>query len=679
MSNRLARESSPYLLQHADNPVDWYPWCEEALTLAEDQDRPILLSIGYSACHWCHVMAHESFEDEATAALMNERFVCIKVDREERPDLDKLYQLAHQVITRRPGGWPLTLALDPHTHAPFFAGTYFPPAPRMGMPDFPSVLLKVADWYSENRDQLGDQGDRMREVFAQLQTAPGRDVVLDDTPLQHAAQHLQNAFDPASGGFGGAPRFPQAQSLELLFTLSRRLDRADLADMASDTLAAMAAGGLHDHVGGGFFRYTIDGRWQIPHFEKMLYDNAALLPLYARRADASDGSPFAEAASRTVDWLLREMQAPEGGFQASLDADSDGQEGGFYVWDRDTVQALLGDDYDLFARHFGLDQPPNFEGRWHLTVHAGLAELATGRGEDPDSLATRIERARRRLFDARERRPRPGRDHKILTAWNAMAIRGLAIAARVCPAERDRCLQASARALDCIREHLWREGRLLTALAGGKARLPGYLDDYALLADAIIERLQAQWRSEDAALAAELAEAMLDHFHDNADGGFFFTADDHETLLYRLKPMGDDSTPAGNGVAALALLRLGALLAEPRYLDAAEDTLRAAWPTLSRQPTGHASLCLALADALAPPPLVILRGAADALPAWQSALDGVADALVFAIPAEADGLPTALADKAPAQDGVRAYVCRGMTCSEPLDDLDTLRARLAAG
>lgn len=678
MPNRLAQETSPYLLQHADNPVDWYPWCDEALQLARVEQKPILLSIGYSACHWCHVMAHESFEDPETAALMNKRYMCIKVDREERPDLDKLYQIAHQFITRRPGGWPLTLALDPHTHAPFFAGTYFPPQPRMGMPGFRGVLTQVADWYQQHKDELGDQGERMRAVFAQLEPEPTGEITLNDNPLTEASKQLQGLFDPQNGGFGGAPKFPQAQSLELLLTQSAESDDERLPDMVRRTLKHMAEGGIHDHIGGGFCRYAVDERWEIPHFEKMLYDNGALLALYAQASRTESDPIYAQAACGIVDWLSREMHAPEGGFYASLDADTDGEEGGFYVWDRDEVKALLGEDYDLFARRYGLDQAPNFEGRWHLVGRAEPNDLARELGQSTQAMQKRLQDARQVLFRAREQRPRPGCDDKILTAWNALAIRGLALAARCLPDRREACLQATRQALDFIRDRLWQDGRLLAVWTQGHARLDAYLDDYALLVDAIVERLQAQWDSRDMAFAVTLAEAILSHFEDQEQGGFFFTADDHEALLYRLKPLADDSTPAGNGVAARALLRLGALLAEPRYLTAADRTLRAAWPALSQQPAAHASLALALHEALTPPPVIIVRGDRQALASWRNALEA-ADApqrLVFTVPAGNEPLPTALVDKAPPESGALVYVCRGTQCSAPVSTPAQLEALL---
>jgi len=679
MPNRLARETSPYLRQHADNPVDWYPWCDEALERARIEDKPILLSIGYSACHWCHVMAHESFEDADIAAQMNERFICIKVDREERPDLDKLYQLAHQFITQRPGGWPLTLALDPRTHAPFFAGTYFPPKPRMGMPDFRHVLTQVGDWYQQHKDELGDQGDHLRAAFAQLDPAPDAGLRLGEAPLEEAVKRLRGMHDTANGGFGGAPKFPQTQPLELLLARASASGDDDLRHVVTYSLRRMAEGGLRDPVGGGFYRYTVDERWEIPHFEKMLYDNGALLAVYAQmRAPGADPA-FADAAGGIVAWLLREMQAPEGAFYASLDADADGVEGGFYVWDREEVQSLLGPDYELFARRYGLDQAPNFEDRWHLVGRVEPAELARETGADEQSVRARLDAACRSLLEARERRPPPGRDDKILTAWNALAVRGLAAAARALPGLRETCLAACREALDCIRQHLWQDGRLLAVYAQGQAHTPAYLDDYALLLDALLERLQAQWEARDLDFAAQIAETMLAHFEDRERGGFFFTADDQETPLYRLKPWADDAMPAGNGVAARALLRLGSLLAEPRYLDAAERTLRAGWPALSRQPAAHTGLALALHEALAPPALVIARGRDQALASWGEALDTVRGPgqLVFAVPETGDRLPAALADKAAPEDGVRAYVCRGMQCSEPLTEPEALRAALA--
>ncbi|HXG27737.1 MAG TPA: thioredoxin domain-containing protein [Nevskiales bacterium] len=675
-ANRLAKETSPYLLQHAHNPVDWYPWGEEALARARQEDKPILLSIGYSACHWCHVMAHESFEDEETAALMNRHFVNIKVDREERPDLDRIYQTAHQLMMQRGGGWPLTVVLDPKTQAPFFAGTYFPREPRHGLPAFRYVLQHVADWYAQNKDQLGEQDRRLREVLQRLEpVAEGRQV-LSDAPLGQAFLQLERNFDSEHGGFSDAPKFPHAPQIELLLRLwARAPQRYGAAlSMALFTLHRMCEGGLFDHLGGGFCRYSVDAQWMIPHFEKMLYDNGPLLALCSAAARIGSDPVFTQAASLTADWVLREMQSPEGGFYSSLDADSEGHEGKYYVWTREEVAGTLPDeDYRLFAQRFGLDRAPNFEGQWHLHGYESVDRLAKASGQSPEAIRERLAYCRKTLFDLREKRVRPGRDDKILTSWNALMIQGLAAAAR--QLGRADCLHAAQRALDFIHCTLYRDGRLLATYKDGKAHLTAYLDDYALLLEAVLELLQLRWRGADLAFARELAEALLTHFEDRTHGGFFFTAHDHEKLLARMKPLADEALPSGNGIAARALNRLGWLLGETRYLHAAERTLQLAFPAMQNHPLAYPTLLMALQEALNPPEILILRGTPERLRDWQAALaqNHALQRLIFAIPADAAELPAALADKKP-QGEIVAYRCRGLQCSAPVSRLEELAA-----
>jgi uncharacterized protein YyaL (SSP411 family) len=408
--NRLAKESSLYLRQHADNPVDWWPWCDEALAAARAHDKPILLSIGYSACHWCHVMAHESFEDAATAALMNELFVCVKVDREERPDLDRIYQLAHQALTRRGGGWPLTVFLTPDDHLPFYAGTYFPRGPRYGMPPFAQVLREVRRWWDERRDQVREQNTALAEFLADHGSGESTADTLDDAPIHAALEQIAASFDPEFGGHRGAPKFPHCTEMELLLDLRK-------PEPVEFTLARMADGGIHDQIGGGFARYSVDERWEIPHFEKMLYDNAQLLPLYADRDRA-------DVAHGIIAWLVREMTAASGGFYAALDADSEHEEGKFYVWQRDEVRALLdADEFAVAERHYGFDRAPNFEGKaWNPVVAMTPGDVAGQLGIAVEAARMHVFRARQQLFAAREKRVRPGLDDKILTAWNALTI-----------------------------------------------------------------------------------------------------------------------------------------------------------------------------------------------------------------------------------------------------------------
>ncbi len=667
--NRLAAETSPYLLQHADNPVDWYPWGEPALAAARHADKPILLSIGYSACHWCHVMAHESFEDPATAALMNEWFVNIKVDREERPDLDRIYQTAQQLITHGSGGWPLTMFLTPDEQAPFFGGTYFPKEPRYGMPAFSDLLRRVAEYYRGHRGEIAAQNAQLKLALAGLSTAAAvHGVVFDNAPLLEARATLERSFDTRFGGFSRAPKFPQVPGIERCL----RDSSTEALQMAVLTLTRMAEGGIYDQLGGGFSRYSVDERWMIPHFEKMLYDNAQLLGEFSRAFLATGEALFARIAGETADWVLRDMHSPEGGFYSSLDADSEGHEGKFYVWTATEVQGVLTpQEYSAFSRRFGLDRTANFEGEWHLHVVESIEAIAALHGDSAESVSALIAAGRAKLLAARNLRIWPARDEKILTAWNALMIKGLAIAARVL--RRPDLAAAAGAAVDFIRRHLWRDGRLLASYKDGRAHLPAYLDDYAFLADALLELLQTRWRSADLEFARALSDVLLSQFEDPEAGGFFFTAADHERLIHRSKSYSDDSTPSGNGIAASVLCRLGFLLGELRYVDAAERTLRAGWSLLREYPQAHMSLVNALDDFLAAGPIVIVRGDAEHVADWSTQLGSVyaPNRMVFAIPRDAPDLPAALAAKRPT-DATVAYVCAGMTCSAPLTDISAI-------
>jgi uncharacterized protein YyaL (SSP411 family) len=670
MPNRLAAETSPYLQQHADNPVDWHPWGEEALTLAKGEDKPILLSIGYSACHWCHVMAHESFEDPEVAAVMNRLFVNIKVDREERPDLDQIYQRAQQMLTGRAGGWPLTLFLAPDG-APFFGGTYFPKSPRYGLPGFVDLCQRVAEAWRDKRADIARQNGELLRALSSEGTVLPLEGELSAEPLQLAVERAAQSFDPQHGGFGGAPKFPHPAELELLLRRYAATGEARCGEMALTTLRRMAEGGIYDQLGGGFSRYSVDERWEIPHFEKMLYDNGPLLRLYADAWRASGDALFLRIAEETAAWVMREMQSPEGGYYASLDADSEHEEGKFYVWTPDKV-SLCGtaEEYAVVAAHYGLDRPANFEGvHWHLRVARPLPEVAAALGKPQDECERLLASARARLFAAREQRIRPGRDEKVLTAWNALMIEGMAHAGRLCG--RDDWLASARRALDFIRATLWRDGRLLATYKDGRAHLNAYLDDHAFLLKAVLELLQAEFEPGLLEFAQALGDALLVHFQDEA-GGFFFTRHDHEALIQRVKTGHDNATPSGNGTAAFALQRLGHLTGETRYLEAAERTLRLYYPDLARQPGGFATLLMALEEAITPPVVVALRGPVAQCHEWKAKISGQywPWSFVLGLPAGLAGLPAAL-DK-PLRGAVNAWVCSGVKCLEPIDDFSCL-------
>ncbi|MFO8003866.1 thioredoxin domain-containing protein [Thioalkalivibrio sp.] len=672
--NRLARASSPYLQQHADNPVDWYPWGEEALGRARTEGKPILLSIGYSACHWCHVMAHESFENPETARVMNERYVNIKVDREERPDLDRIYQNAHMLLTRRNGGWPLTLILTPD-QVPFFAGTYFPVQARHGLPAFIDVLNRVADFLEENPHDIATQNASLQEAMARMYAPQGSSIPGPEV-LDRARAELNRNFDAQHGGFGGAPKFPHPATLEWLAWHSERHGDARAEEMLAQTLEAMARGGIFDQVGGGFCRYSTDDRWMIPHFEKMLYDNGPLLGLYARQAARGDRRSR-QVVRQTVGWLTREMADASGAFHSSLDADSEGEEGRFYVWSPEQVRALLEPgEWEVASRVWGLDGPANFEGHWHLYERLQPAAVARALELDTGAAEELLQSARGKLLTARERRVRPHRDEKILTSWNALMISGLIRAGE--GLDEPQWIDLAEAAMRAVQRTLWRDGRLYASFReGADTPMPrAYLDDHAAMLSASLDLLRVRWSLEWLRWAQTLAEILLRDFADARDGGFFFTAVDHEALIQRPKVYADDAMASGNGVAAQGLLQLGYLLVEPRYLEAAESTLANGGPMMEEAPLGHMSLLQALDLYREPPPMVILRGPEVASRAWQRAVrERDAQAWVFALPAEGKGLPQGLAGKCghpTAPDRVVAYLCRGTTCSPPEYTLEGL-------
>jgi len=692
--NSLINETSPYLQQHAHNPVDWHPWGEEALSKARTENKPILLSIGYSACHWCHVMEHESFEDEATARLMNDLFINIKVDREERPDLDKIYQFAYQLLNQRGGGWPLNMFLTADNHIPFFGGTYFPPQPRHGMPAFVDILQRVADFYHEHPEDVGKQNDSVREYLQRA--SEGRaplDGEIEAAVLDEARRQLENSYDNNYAGFGAAPKFPHPTNIERLLrhwaatggsvTDGSATGGADVQalEMARTTLHAMASGGIYDQLGGGFCRYSVDAQWMIPHFEKMLYDNGPLLVLYADAYVATGDAVFQRVAEETAQWVMREMQSPLGGYYSTLDADSEGEEGKFYAWQLAEVQQLLtAGEYAVLSQHYGLDRAPNFEGAWHLHVFRSLENIADELHLELPSVQSMLKTAREKLLVARETRVHPGRDEKILTSWNGLMIKGMAVAGR--RLDRQDFIASAEQALDFVRNNLWVDGRLLATSKDGKAHLVAYLDDYAFLADGVLALLEARWCNDDLQMLIALLDVMLEHFAAD-DGGFYFTADDHEKLIQRPRPWMDEATPSGNGIAAQVLLRVGYLLGNSRYVDAAEKTLRAAWQDVRGFPHAHNALLTAAEEFLYPTETIVLRsagesaGAAEEMAQWTAALNQeyAPRRLLVAIPGDAPVPPGALAAYTAPAAGVIARVCREGRCLPPLGNLAELHRR----
>lgn len=683
--NRLADSASPYLRQHAGNPVHWQPWEAAVLAHARDTGTPILLSIGYSACHWCHVMAHECFENAAIAETMNSLFVNIKLDREQRPDIDHVYQLAHQALNQRGGGWPLTVFLDPDDLTPFFVGTYFPPAPRGGMPGFAELIQHVRGYFDVHRGELRQQGEHLRAWLQKAEApAPASDTFPSLAASNDAAlAAVARSFDSQWGGTRGAPKFPRGAELEWLLDQPAATPHAHA--MAFTTLETMARRGLQDHLGGGFFRYCVDENWTIPHFEKMLYDNAQLLPAYARMACAADASEAQRqvahaAAEGIVDWLADRMTSPDGAFYSSLDADSDGEEGRFYVWTRDSFEAALPAGLAPFAATaFGLDKPPNFEGAaWHLLRAAPLAAAAAQAEITVAGAAGKLADARACLQRARAARTPPGRDDKILTAWNALMISALYRSARLLgkPAFAAR----AERALAVLKRGAWSDGQLYANLAAPAARIPAFLDDHALLLDAVLESFRhLPPNAARLAWATRLADALIARFADPDSGALWLSAAAHATPLVRGRTLTDDALPSGTAVAIRALLRLGYLTGETRYLDAAERALRATASTLANYPHACPTLLRALAEYEVPRPHILVFYDPRNIEHWARAIDtapGARTADVLYLDAKTQDFPGLPARMATSGAGERAYVCTGHTCQAPATSPAALTAIL---
>ncbi len=681
MPNRLADSTSPYLLQHQENPVDWYPWGDEALARARAEDKPIFLSIGYAACHWCHVMAHESFEDAATAALMNALFVNIKVDREERPDLDSIYMSAVVALTGQ-GGWPMSVFLTPDG-APFFAGTYFPPTPRHGLPAFTQVLRGVSEaWVQRRAEVIGGSADILQHLRSSTLAAPEPSLPTHDD-LSAAVRALWQTFDGRLGGWGGAPKFPQPMTIEYLLRYRVLTGDAVPLDMASQTLRAMVRGGLYDQLGGGFHRYSVDARWLVPHFEKMLYDNAQLARVYLHAWQLTGDLEFRRAATETFDYVLREMTDPAGGFYASQDADSEGEEGKFFVWSEAEIDAVLAEDSALFKHVYGVTPGGNFEGQTILSVAEPIDEAATRFGLSTEAAEDSIARSQAALFARREARVRPGRDDKVLASWNGLMLSALAEAGAAL--EHVGYLAAACRTADfLLAEMRATDGRLRRSWRRGVAHLNGYLEDYAAVAEGLLALYQATFVERYFVAARELVDTALTHFADPA-GGFFDTADDHEALVLRPKDVQDNATPSGSALMTTVLLKLAAYTGDTRYTDAALGALAAVAPFLSRYPTGFAQWLNAAIFDLSEPHEVAVVGAANetALRALlRETRQPFRPFLVAAHsqhrPDDATAIPL-LKDRSPLGGQPAAYVCRGFVCRQPVTTAEALHAALQRG
>ncbi|RMF84421.1 MAG: thioredoxin domain-containing protein [Nitrospinota bacterium] len=677
-TNRLIHETSPYLRQHAHNPVDWYPWGPEALEKARREDKPILLSIGYSACHWCHVMEHESFENPRIAELMNRYFVNIKVDREERPDLDQIYQNVVQMFGQG-GGWPLTMFLTPD-QKPFYGGTYFPPEDRFGRPGFPRVLLAVAQHYRERKEDVEHTVMQVMEGLERINTLRDVGYPLDRSIIENAVRKLLNYFDTVNGGFGQQPKFPNPMNLALFLRYSHAAQNETYRDLALLALRKMACGGIYDQLGGGFHRYAVDSQWLVPHFEKMLYDNALLLPVYGDAYRLTRDELFRRVILETLAYLRREMLHPEGGFYATQDADSEGEEGKFYLWQKAEILQLLGPEAgEIFCHHYGVTEGGNFEqGQNILHINASLEQTARQFQLSPETVAQILEEGKKRLFTAREARVRPFRDEKILTAWNGLMLSALADAYRLFGDE----VYAGdiRRTVDFLTTHLYEQGRLLAVYKDGVAKLNGYLDDYAFLVRGLIDAYEATFVPRYLDLAHTLHQAMIELFWDGEQGGFFFTGRDHEPLLTRPKTAYDHAIPSGNSVAVHNLLWFHYYTGEERYLQQAEQVLRLVRTQMEEQPFGYGNLLCALDFYLRTPQEIVLLGKREA-PETREMLEAINRCylpnrvLTLASPEESSPSPL-LAGKGQVEGKTTAYVCQNFACSPPVTTVSDLLSLL---
>jgi uncharacterized protein YyaL (SSP411 family) len=678
MANHLQNETSPYLLQHLDNPVDWYPWGDEAMALAKAEDKPILLSIGYAACHWCHVMAHESFEDEATAAQMNADFVNVKVDREERPDVDSIYMQAVTAMIGR-GGWPMTVFLTPEGK-PFYAGTYFPDEPRHGMPSFRQILTGIKQAWDNDRDNVLNSAGEVAEQLQQLSTVALEQSPVGEDTLGQAMRGLSGNFDPTWGGFGGAPKFPPPMTIEFLLQQHLRDPESDAIAMAEKTLQKMAQGGMYDQVGGGFARYSVDHKWLVPHFEKMLYDNAQLARAYVHAWQVTGNAFYGRIVEETLDYLLREMRHEDGGFYSSLDADSEGVEGKFYVWSADEIRQALGDDADLFMKLYGVSEEGNWEGHNILNLHLDPNGLAKQLDIEPAELGERVARCRATLYEVRAQRVWPGLDDKVLTSWNGLTLAALADAGAALDRE-DYVGAAVANAEFLYRTMRTESGRLLrTWKAGSDAKYNGYLEDYAFLAEGLLALYQATFDPRWFDWARELVALMLEHFRDAENGGFFDTSDDHESLIHRPKDLQDNAIPCGNSVATTVLLKLALLTGEGELQSLAESNLGTMTKFMSQYPTGFGQWLTAASFMLGNPREVALVGSpAELEPLIAVVRDTYRPFQVTAAGNEGTTEIPLLRDRPKVDGKGTAYVCRHFVCQAPVTEPSMLERELGDG
>jgi len=677
-TNRLIKETSPYLLQHAHNPVDWFPWGEEAFEIARRDQKPVLLSIGYSACHWCHVMEHESFENEAIAKVMNDNFVNIKVDREERPDLDQIYMNAVQLMTHH-GGWPMTVFLTPEA-VPFYAGTYFPPEDRYNMPGFPRVLISLSEAFRERPEDIKQTAASVLSELQRSAATSESSEVLSTELLESAYRGILKNYDATNGGFGGAPKFPPAMVLEFLLQTFHRTGNQQALDAVRYTARKMAEGGIYDHLGGGFHRYATDARWLVPHFEKMLYDNALLSRFYLHYYQVDHEETARAVVEGILDYVVREMTDPLGGFYSTQDADSEGVEGKFFVWSRDEVSKLLGpSDAALLAAYYNITTEGNFEGENILNVTRDLEEVARTENITPDQLSRRLEAARRKLFEARERRVKPARDEKVLTAWNGLMLTSFAEAGAIL--ERPNYTEVAKRNARFVLENLRRDGLLLRTYKDGQAKLNAYLEDYAFYIDGLLTLFETTGQLEWFEEARSLTATMIDEFWDQEEGAFYYTGRSHEDLIVRSKDFFDNATPSGNSVAASVLLRIGLLTDNSDYQRRAATILRLTAASLRRYGAGFGRMLCALDFYLGKPHEIAIVGFPESMDTQSLRKTVWAQYLPNKVVAQAPPGDTRaieaislLRDRPQVEGKATAYVCEQFVCKRPV----TVPAELAS-
>ena len=658
--NRLNKEKSDYLLQHADNPVDWYPWSKEAFDKAEKEDKPIILSIGYSACHWCHVMAHESFEDEATADIMNKFFINIKLDKEERPDLDKIYQMSQTIITGKTGGWPLTVFMTPKKF-PFFAGTYFPDTERHGLPSFKDILTRVNDFYRDQKKDIELQNVQIKNIFNKLNQSKESKNIIDDELLETVKNELVASIDKVHGGFGSAPKFPHTNNLDFLIKSLKSGDQ-DTLDIINLTLMRMCCSGIYDHLKGGFFRYSVDELWMIPHFEKMLYDNGPMISILSNAYRKTGNIIYLDRLSKTCDWIIDEMQSNDGGYYSTIDADSENKEGKFYVWSDEQLEKILNSkELEIFKKIFVVYDRPNFEGEYHLHITKTNESYYKENLEKAHQICTK-------LFNEREKRVRPGTDKKILVSWNSLAIEGM-INAYKASGNRD-YYKSAKKSFAFIKNNMWKKNKLY-ACYHDREYFSAYLDDYAFLSKSCLELLKVEWDDNNFSFLIKLVDTLINDFQDLKNGGFYFTPKDHEKLIYRPKSYMDESLPSGNSVAIDVLMEVYELTGESKYLSAVENALKSAHDSLTRSSFSHCSLLLAAPRTEFSKRLIIIRCDKKDLKLNQDLInktDVINDNIYFIANNEEISVKS-LSDKI-SKGAFTAYICQDNVCSAPIESID---------